>query len=122
MQAYTRIEKRHTVDAAIERGMLRAIISGTMWTNQLRNKIGRLPSASCSCGHACEDRRHLLWGCNLYADIRADYPNLLARYPNLPACTLERGIAVENLDINCMDLHNMYLAIYKRRFAKPARG
>eukprot|EP00973_Karenia_brevis_P003436 473526-Karenia_brevis.AAC.1 len=81
-----------------EKGILRAILSGAIWTQARLHKAGRVFDAKCPyCGQDCvEDLAHMWWECAAWNHIRHEHHHCLFAFKeSWPACLLQCGVMPE---------------------------
>lgn len=70
-----------------QQGLLRVLLNGTQFTNEVIFHTGHVPSKQCSfCDHQ-DSAEHRHWDCEFFQDIREKYPQVLQQKDSLPQCT-----------------------------------
>eukprot|EP00973_Karenia_brevis_P023096 3180779-Karenia_brevis.AAC.1 len=87
---------------SVEKGFLRNILSGAMWTQDRKFRANLTDTdqcVHCGAGHV-EDHCHMWWTCAAWAGIRKSYSDLTAlNFEDLPSCLGCCGIMPETWTI-----------------------
>eukprot|EP00660_Eupelagonema_oceanica_P019452 gene19452-biopygen4945 len=101
--------------SGLERGYLRVIVAGGVYTQQRLFDMHKVKSAHCQhCGaQTNEDQQHIWWDCPAWQAVRERHPDALAEYDRQwPACLRLNGVMPEA----------QYDAAETQREQDPARG
>ena len=84
-----------------DKGLLRNIIAGAMWTRERAHKAGQAAASTCEfCSSGdVENVRHVVWNCAAWQAVRELHPEAMAAYKDdWPTCLSCCGIVPEKFD------------------------
>eukprot|EP00660_Eupelagonema_oceanica_P019103 gene19103-biopygen11384 len=84
--------------SGLERGYLRVVVAGGVYTQQRLFDMHKVKSPHCQhCGaRTNEDQQHIWWDCPAWQAVRERHPDALAEYdPEWPACLRLNGVMPE---------------------------
>eukprot|EP00973_Karenia_brevis_P058440 8138979-Karenia_brevis.AAC.1 len=86
-----------------DKGLLRSILSGAVWTQERLSRANLQESPLCPCcGEGIEDQSHMWWDCQSWSQIRARHPLAMQFFrSDWPECLRQCGIMTNAVSMPC---------------------